>query len=339
MTMSDIDHELKVSSVAATSEPVVWMFTGQGAQYYQMARGLYDHEPLFRKTMDEMDVMVTDYVGQSVVQTLYDPSNLKSELFDQIVLTNPALFMVQYSLAQLLLSKGVKPPTEVFGSSLGEFVAAAVAQCQPLDQMLFDLIKKARLFDQHCRGGAMVMVLDDPRTYDVSQDWLAGCEISGVSFANCFTLSGSRLAIDRAVQRLKQRDVSHQVLPLQIGFHSSQIEPIRPLVMQLFGARAFSRPRVNFSGCASVELNPTLSKEYWWQVIRGPIRFKQSIKAIYQRSPSAYFVDLGPVGNLATYARYNLPTTCHQRIIPILSPYGEDCVALRQALDRLSFAS
>ena len=336
MTATDIHLNFTAPDVTATSEPMVWMFTGQGAQYYQMARGLYEHEPVFRESMQAMDDMVADYVGQSVVQTLYDSSHRKSDPFEQIVLTNPALFMVQYSMAQLLIAKGVSPPSEVVGSSLGEFVAAAVAGCQPLEDMLFDLVKKARLFEQHCRGGGMVMVLDDPDKYDLRQDAFVGCEFSGFSFDTCFTLSGSRLAIERAARHLKQLDISHQVLPIQIGFHSAEIEPVRQFVMQLFAARTFARPLVTFNGCAGTDPNPVLSGDYWWQVIRGPICFAQSIKAIHERLPDARFVDLGPAGNLATFTRYNLPASCHHRIVATLSPYGEDLETLKNAVDRLS---
>lgn len=333
---ADTAHSPVADQQPLTGRPVVWMFTGQGAQYYQMGRELYDHEPVFRQAMLELDDMVADYVGQSVVQALYHSDHRKSDPFEHIVLTNPALFMVQYALTRVLLARGVEPPTEVFGSSLGEFVAAAVAGCQPLPEMLFDLVKKARLFDAHCQGGAMLMVLDNPDDYDLTEPWLAGVEISGFNFDRCFTLSGGRTAILRVAKLLVQRNVSHQVLPMQIGFHSAQIDSVRDIVTKMFELRSFASPTLPFNGCTVLHANPVMSSQYWWQVMRGPIRFKQSLAALYARLPDAFFVDLGPAGNMATFARYNLPTVAHEQVIPILNPFGEDLAALQRAVNRLS---
>ena len=53
-----------------------------------------------------------------------------TEDFDNLLHTHPALFMVQYSLAQTLLRRGMKPDV-VLGYSLGEWVALAVSGALP----------------------------------------------------------------------------------------------------------------------------------------------------------------------------------------------------------------
>ena len=83
--------------------PVVWMFSGQGSQYFQMGRALYDKNRTFRVWMDRLDNVAADFVGQSIVGLLYEPGQSKSQPFDQTLYTHPALFMVQYALAKTLL--------------------------------------------------------------------------------------------------------------------------------------------------------------------------------------------------------------------------------------------
>src|SRR5438034_10484919 len=108
-------------------KPIVWMFPGQGAQYYQMGKTLYNKNNTFRFWMDKLDAIAANYVGQSIVEMLYDDKHSKSQPFDQTLYTHPALFMVQYSLAQTLLAENFTPPDFLFGASLGEFVAATFA--------------------------------------------------------------------------------------------------------------------------------------------------------------------------------------------------------------------
>lgn len=182
----------------------------------------------------------------------------------------------------------------------------------------------------------MVMVLDQPGNYDLAASWMKGVEFSGYNFSRCFTLSGSRQAIDRVAKHLKDSDVSHQVLPVHIGFHSAQIDTVRDMLLALFSRRQFARPSINVTGCAVTTPNPEMTSEYWWQVIRGPIRFEDSVAALATRLPNAVWLDLGPAGNLATFARYNLPETKHAHIISTLTPFGRDLETVEDAINRLS---
>ena len=62
---------------AGSRPPVVWMFPGHGAQYFHMGRALYDGNETFRYWMDRLDGVAADYVGQSIVDVVYDEQQSK----------------------------------------------------------------------------------------------------------------------------------------------------------------------------------------------------------------------------------------------------------------------
>src|SRR5688572_3233408 len=100
---------------AGDRAPVVWMFSGQGAQYFGMGRALYDGNPTFRLWMDRLDGVAADYVGQSIVEILYGEGHAKSQPFEHILHTHPALFMIQYATAETLRAEGFPAPDHLLG--------------------------------------------------------------------------------------------------------------------------------------------------------------------------------------------------------------------------------
>ncbi|MCK5666662.1 MAG: acyltransferase domain-containing protein, partial [Thiotrichaceae bacterium] len=264
----------------------------------------------------------------------------KSEPFDQIVYTHPALFMVQYSLAQTLLAEGFPVPDYLFGSSLGEFVAAALADVADVESMLFDIIKQARLFDMHCGAGAMLVVIDDIDTFKTNPLFLERCELAGVNFDRCFVVSGLKSNILYIADQLKQQDITHQVLPVSVGFHSSQVDMIKKTFIKTFANNIYRPATMPVISCAvsAGGGSDRFSSAYWWQVIRQPIEFRQSLTEFHSNHPQAIYMDMGPSGNMATFTKYNLPESQHERIMPIMTPFGHEDENIKSVRERVAIS-
>jgi len=320
-------------------KPVVWMFSGQGAQYFHMGKALYSTNETFRFWMGRLDRVAANYVGQSIVGMLYDEKQSKSLPFDQTLYTHPALFMVQYSLAKTLLAENFPSPDYLFGASLGEFVAAALADVVDVEVMLFDIIKQARLFELHCSGGAMLAVIDDVDSFQTNPVFSSGCELAGVNFDRCFVVSGLRSRILAIAEQLRQQDITHQVLPVSVAFHSSQVEVVRETFNKMFADNVYRSAKIPVVSCAVSTGNEQgmnrFSAAYWWRVIRQPIEFSQALSEFRNNHPQAVYLDLGPSGNMAALAKYNLPESRHNRIMPIMTPFGNDNENIKAARDRL----
>ncbi|BCB83183.1 hypothetical protein Psuf_004960 [Phytohabitans suffuscus] len=104
----------------------VFLFAGQGTQYHQMGRWMYENHGTFRRTLDGLDAVVREYRGGSILDQVYSPDRRPEEAFDRFRDTHPAIFMIEYALARALMAEGIKP-NAVLGASLGEIAAAAVA--------------------------------------------------------------------------------------------------------------------------------------------------------------------------------------------------------------------
>jgi acyl transferase domain-containing protein len=325
------------------AKPIIWMFSGQGSQYYQMGKELYGKNQSFRYWMDRLDQVAIAYVGQSIIEMLYDQKRAKSDPFDEILFTHPALFMVQYALAKTLLAEGFSKPDYLFGASLGEFVAAAVSEVAEVDVMLFDIIKQARLFEGHCSGGAMLMVVHEIESFYTNPVFAQNCELAGVNFSRCFVVSGLKGDLLRIAQELAQQNITHQMLPVPVAFHSSLVNVVEGTFKKIFVDKVLNAARIPILSCARVQADQMAWREEgncyswadWWRVIRQPIQFKSAIEAIAQRFPEAVYLDSGPSGTMATFARYNLPKAKHGDVISLITPFGNDTVNLNDARDKL----
>ena len=163
------------------SDSVVFMFSGQGSQFYQMGRELFELHDGFRRWMLRLDAIVYNITHMSILDHIYDESKTISDQFDRTLYSHPAIFMVEYALAQILLERGIKP-NYVLGTSMGEFASASIAGVISLEEALEALIEQAKALETHCQSGAMLAVLDDVSLYNETPLLYDNSELASVNF-------------------------------------------------------------------------------------------------------------------------------------------------------------
>lgn len=304
-----------------TTTKTVFMFSGQGSQHYQMGRALFDHDPVFRATLVRLDDVAREIGGSSVVEALYAGGNDRAGAFDQTLLTHPAIFMVQYALAQSLIAAGVVPDLTL-GTSLGSFAAAAVAGFSDPERMLAAVIQQAAALDTCCDRGTMIAVLADPVLFE--QEFLrARCELAAVNFATHFVVSTPREQIAEVEAGLKARQVAFKRLPVGYAFHSRWIDPAQAPFQSFMTSIRCDSGWLPLVCCDHARVLDRLPDDFFWHVVRRPIRFREAITVLEQEH-ACEFVDVGPAGTLATFLRYILPPARRSAVHAILSPYGHD---------------
>src|SRR5438270_2003385 len=100
---------------------VILMFPGQGAQYYQMGRELYQRDDVFRRAMARCDDAAGPVDGRTISSIIYGRPLSDSGQFDRLKESNAALLAVSYSLAMTLQHRGFMPE-RLLGYSRGEVI-------------------------------------------------------------------------------------------------------------------------------------------------------------------------------------------------------------------------
>lgn len=297
------------------------MFSGQGSQHFQMGRALFDGEPVFRDCMLQLDGLVRELSRRSVIDTLYSDGQPKSALFDRTAVTHPAIFMVEYALAQSLIHAGVVPDIAL-GASLGSFAAAAVAGIVGVEDALAAVIRQATAFEETCKPGGMLAVLADPMLYD--EDFLSTkTEMAGVNFSSHFVVSAQQAQFPAIEACLREREVTYQRLPVSFAFHSQWIDEARAPFESATRCMRYRAGELPLMRCDEATMAADLPDNYFWSVVRKPIRFREAISQLEREGPHRY-IDVGPSSTLATFLKYGLPAASISKVHPILTPYGQD---------------
>ncbi len=308
---------------------VVWMFAGQGSQYYAMGRELYEQEPVFREVFDQGDRVVQSLLGISLAKTLYVERGNRFEAFTCITETHPAIFLVEYALAQLLFARGSRPD-ELLGYSLGEYAAMAVSGMLDFEEALVAVIKQALLLEYTAKRGGMATVLEAPSLMDRSPELFPDCELAGIHFPKSFVVAARGDAITKSVlPGLKERGINAIGLPVDYPFHSSWMDSLLTPSQAILDSLSVRPARIPLLSASSGERVAHFVPGHLWEATRRPIDFPKMVGHLEACGPW-YALDLGPSGGMATAVKYNLAPGSPSRFHAIMTPYGNERRRLEQ---------
>ena len=199
----------------------VFMFSGQGSQYYQMGKPLFDSDDIFRGHMLRLDALAQKLSGKRVLEAIHAGS--KADAFDRTLLTHPAIFMTEYALALRLIDAGIEPDVTL-GASLGSFAAAAVAGCMGEEDAMAAVIEQAKSFEDSCERGGIIAILAEPAMYEDESFLHAHSEMAGINFDKHFAVAAGQSDLDAIETELKRRGITHQRLAVSFAFHSRWID-------------------------------------------------------------------------------------------------------------------
>lgn len=307
----------------------IFMFSGQGSHYFQMGKELFESNAVFRGWMHELDAVAEEGVGESVLEALYAQNRGKGDVFDRLRLTHPAIFMVEYALAQTLVSAGVRPD-RVLGVSLGSFAAAALAGRVDPERALRAAIRQAIAVEKHCPPGGMLAVLADPALFEES--FIANrSELAAINFPKHFTVTGPSAELDAIESELKRREITSFRLPLSFAFHSRWIDAACMHVETDTEWAPSGSASPPLECCESKGTIDALPGDYFWRVVRRPIFFRETIAGL-ERLGAHRYVDVGPAGTLATFLKYGLASESKSITHALMTPYGRETANLASLL-------
>ena len=332
------DGGTPVNTVSTKNQPrAVFLFTGQGSQYAGMARQLYETQPSFRKTLDRCDEILRPYLNQSLISNLYPPPGAPS-LLDETAYTQPALFAVEYALAELWRSWGVEP-TAVLGHSVGEYVAACVAGVFSLEDGLKLIAERGRLMGALPPGGEMAAVFaDEARVTKAIAAHREAVSIAAVNGPKNIVISGAGAAVQAIVKSLEAEGIKSRRLVVSHAFHSPLMEPMLDEFERVASQVDFAAPQIgvvsNVTGQVAAADDLT-NADYWRRHVRGAVRFADSIRTL-QKQGYDLFIEIGPKPTLLSMGQQCWPGEAQPAAwLPSLREGRDDWQSLLDSLGAL----
>lgn len=296
----------------------IFMFSGQGSQYYNMGKELFNNDLIFRNHMIKLDEIFGDLTGYSVVEHMYVSDGKPAGFFDDIFYTHPAIFMLEYSLAQTLMEKSVYPEY-VLGSSLGEYAACAVAGVIGCEDIVECIVKQVELLRNNCARGGMLAIISDYKIYEELPILHQKSELVSINYVSHFVIAGSEQDLLEIKCYLKKNRIMYVKLPIQYAFHSTLIESIGEEYKIHLKTKNYKTSQIGLISCMKGGLINNIDYEHLWKVVRKPIDFIGAIKCLGENGNFNY-VDLGPSGTMANFTKYHIPKERLQNVYPIVTP-------------------
>ncbi len=325
--------------------PVIFMFSGQGAQYVNMARELYLVEPTFVKHVD-IGVQILKPLLNLDIRSLLYPTEQYIETaqlqLQQTAFTQPALFIIEYALAQLLMEWGVRPEAMI-GHSIGEYVAATIAGVFSLEDALMIVATRGKLMQQLPAGSMLTIPLpqqDVQSLLDAQTLYKNFLQIAVINSPSSCVVSGTKEAITALQNQLSSQGVECRLLHTSHAFHSQMMEPILEEFMQVVKKVKLNPAHVSFvsniTGAWITDEQAT-SPDYWCQHLRQSVRFSDGISQLIQQFEGV-FLEVGPGRTLSTLTTQHLEKNAKQQVLTSLRHVKEqqsDVSFLLQTLGRL----
>lgn len=285
-------------------QPVVFMFSGQGAQYPNMGIELYQTEPTFKEEVDYCSEFLKSELEFDLREVLFPPGDNIEQVrqkLNETYVTQPALFVIEYALAKLWMEWGVQPQAMI-GHSIGEYVAACLAGVLSLDDALKLVAARGRLM-QSMPGGAMLSVPVDEK--EIEPFLNENLSLAAVNAPSLCVISGTFEAIEQLEKELTEKGIEFRRLHTSHAFHSPMMDPILQPFIEEVKRIKLNPPQMPYLSNISgdwITVEQATDPAYWAKHLRSAVRFGDGIKELLE-DPNRIFLEIGPGNTLSTLAR------------------------------------
>jgi acyl transferase domain-containing protein len=307
-TLSSADPQRVFTAYQEQKErPIVFMFPGGGAQYVNMGWDLYQCEPTYREHFDVCAEILQRRFGYDVRQWLYLEQSQAKEAAEQMKRTSvglPALFVVEYALARLLMSWGVKPQAMI-GHSLGEYVAACLAGVFSLEDALALVDVRGKLFEQLPKGAMLSLPLPEREVRPMLNGRLSLAAINGP--AQC-VVSGPAQVIEETAAELAQREIEFRRIQIDVAAHSQMVEPLLQPFRRFVETLVLHPPEIPFVSNVTgtwITAAEATNPDYWANHLRQTVRFGDGVGQLL-KEPDSILLEVGPGQTLSALVRLQM---------------------------------
>jgi phthiocerol/phenolphthiocerol synthesis type-I polyketide synthase E len=294
------------NTVRANMPEVAFLFPGQGSQHIHMAAELYQSEPVFRAALERCAEYASPLLKQDIRSIIYPSEQHIERAMAQLTQTafaQPALFMVEYALAQQWMAWGIIP-TALSGHSVGEYVAACLSGVFTLEDALHLIIQRGYLIQGMPTGSMLAVPLGEEEVYGRLSGY-PQLSLAAINTPKRCVVAGPHAEIERFSQELHAQGVMSRLLHTSHAFHSTMLEPLVPSFTDAVRKLRRKNPQIplisNLTGTwftAEDAANPA----YWAKHLCQPVRFSEGVGTLLNRS-ACILLELGPGTTLSSLVK------------------------------------
>ncbi|MEP6611271.1 MAG: beta-ketoacyl synthase N-terminal-like domain-containing protein, partial [Mucilaginibacter sp.] len=290
-------------NVASKASEVVFMFPGQGSQYINMGKGLYDTEPVFAAAVDECIELLKDSPQASIFNVIYPAviDDTSTAAIKNTFYTQPAIFIMEYAMAKLWMSLGIQPAI-LTGHSIGEFVAAHLAGVFSLKDALLLISTRARMVSE-VEKGSMLSVRYEADKLEALLP--AGLSIAAINSNKLCVVAGPDNLVAEFSGELEKMEIPGRLLQTSHAFHSAMMDDIvAPFEAVVKSVKLYPpvKPIVSTVTGTWMSGAEATSPQYWANHLRKTVRFANAVNTL-QEDEGRLLLEVGPGTVLATLSR------------------------------------
>ncbi|WP_298775405.1 type I polyketide synthase [uncultured Shewanella sp.] len=282
------------SSFKDTPE-LVFMFPGQGNQYINMARPIYDTYPVFKATFDACCESLIPILGRNIKEIIFQETDSHDlEKINETQFTQPALFIVSYAMAKLLASWDMTPSVMI-GHSVGEYVAACLAGVFSVEDALKAVALRGKLVQGLPAGSMLAVLLIEEEVKGHIQG--TSIDIAAMNYPGLCVLAGELDEIAELQDQLEDDGIFCKHLDTSHAFHSYMMEPVLEGFREVIEGITLNAPSTPFVSTVTgdwITDELAIDPEYWVQHVRQPVKFSHALKTLLATDAELAFFEVGP---------------------------------------------
>jgi amino acid adenylation domain-containing protein len=303
-TLRSADPKRIVSTICEMGHrDIAFMFSGQGSQYANMGLDLYKDEPVFREQIDHCSEILQREISVDLCKLLYpaqDQTDEADERLKQTSVTQPALFAIEFALAKLWMTWGIRPQALV-GHSIGEFTAACLAEVFSTEDALKLVAARGRLMQEMLPGCMLAVFLPEEQVAPFMNDDLS---LSVINSPSLCVVSGEGGVIDHLESLLSKKQVVCRRLHTSHAFHSRMMDPVLAPFAERVKQVGPKPPKIPFLSNVTgtwITREEATDPNYWARHLRCTVRFADCIQELF-KEPSRVLLEVGPGRTLSILA-------------------------------------
>ncbi|HET8933663.1 MAG TPA: type I polyketide synthase, partial [Polyangiales bacterium] len=275
-------HAALVQGQSKPGGKVVFVFPGQGSQWFAMGRELLSESTVFAEAVQAVDAALVPWTGWSVLSVLRGETSDSLPPWERVDAVQPALFAMGVGLAALWRSFGIEP-TAVVGHSQGEVTAAVVSGALSLEDGARIVALRSQAVRERCGDGAMLLI--ERPLADVEQlivKYGAALSIAAVNTASSTIVSGDASAAEALLRELQSQSLFARKINVDYASHSAQMDELLPALREQLASIKPRAGRVPLYSTVEARAlsGAELDAEYWCKNLRQTVRLDLALEQL-----------------------------------------------------------